>query len=470
MAIAARSAAAPGWLAEARATILLAWPMILTNLAQMSMTTTDVIMMGRLGPQSLAAGALGGNLYFGPMMLGLGLMLATSPMIASELGRNRHSVREVRRTVRQGLWMAVAASMPIWFFLWQGGALLAWMGQDPTLSAMAGDYIRAMLWAILPFYGYIVLRNFISALERPGWALAIVCCAVTFNVFANWCLMFGNLGFPRLELVGAGIATTLANTLMFAGMALVVSFEKQFRRYRLFGRFWRSDWPRFRQLFRLGAPIAGILAFEVSIFNAATFLMGLIGPVALAAHAIAIQIASVSFMVPMSIGQAVTVRVGRAVGARHEDAVMRAGWTALVLGVSFMAFMALVMLTLPLWLIAVFIDIDNPLNAAVVATAVTYLSLAALFQIVDGAQAVAAGMLRGLHDTAKPMVLAAIGYWGLGLPLSYILAFPVGLNGVGIWLGLFCGLASVAVMLVIRWTRRGRILRSIRSAPAEQAA
>ncbi|WP_127524248.1 MATE family efflux transporter [Mesorhizobium sp. Z1-4] len=436
----------------------LALPMILTNLAQMSMTTTDVIMMGRLGPQSLAAGALGGNLYFGPMMLGLGLMLATSPMIASELGRNRHSVRDVRRTVRQGLWLAVAASIPLWFFLWHGGAVLAWMGQDPQLSVMAGAYIRAMLWATLPFYGYIVLRNFISALERPGWALAIVLVAVSFNVFANWCLMFGNLGFPRLELVGAGIATTTSNILMFAGMALVVSLEKQFRRYRLFGRFWRPDWPRFVQLFKLGAPIAGILAFEVSIFNAATFLMGLIGPVALAAHAIAIQIASVSFMVPMSIGQAVTVRVGRAYGARNPDAVSLAGWTAFVIGVSFMALTALVMLLLPRLLIAAFIDTDDAANAAVVATAVTFLSLAALFQIVDGAQAVTSGMLRGLHDTAKPMVLAAIGYWGLGLPLSYILAFPAGMNGVGVWLGLFFGLAAVAVMLVVRWMRRDRLL------------
>ncbi|MBO6719570.1 MAG: MATE family efflux transporter [Rhizobiaceae bacterium] len=460
MAIAARNAAAPGpdWLAEARATILLAWPMILTNLAQMGMTTTDVVMMGRLGPEALAAGALGGNLYFGPMMLGLGLMLASSPMIATELGRNKHSVREVRRTVRQGLWLAVTASVPIWLFLWHGGSFLAWMGQQPNLAADAGDYLRAMLWATLPFYGYIVLRNFISALERPGWALAVVCMAVVFNAFANWCLMYGNLGFPKLELVGAGIATTLSMTLMFTGMALVVTFERQFRRYRLFGRFWRPDWPRFVQMFKLGAPIAGILAFEVSIFNAATFMMGLIGPVALAAHAIAIQVASVSFMVPMSIGQAVTVRVGRAFGARDFDAVGRAGWTALALGSTFMAAMAVLMLLFPTVLIAGFINLGDPANAAVIGTAVTFLSLAALFQIVDGAQAVAAGMLRGLHDTTKPMLLAAIGYWGIGLPLGYILAFNYGLDGVGIWLGLFFGLASVAVLLVARWMRRGTLL------------
>ena len=446
-----------GWLAEVRATVQLALPMIMTNLAQMGMTTTDVVMMGRLGPDSLAAGALGGNLYFGPMMLGLGLMLASSPMIASELGRNRFSIREVRRTVRQGLWMSVFASLPIWLFLWHGGAVLAWIGQEPHLSALAGDYLRTMLWATLPFYGYVVLRNFTSALERPGWALAIVCLAVCFNAFANWCLMFGNLGFPRMELVGAGIATSLSSTLMFGGLALVVIFERRFRRYRIFGRFWRADWPRFVQLFKLGAPIAGILIFEVSIFNAATLLMGLIGSVSLAAHAIAIQIASVSFMVPMGIGQAVTVRVGRAFGARDAEAVARAGWAAFAIGVSFMALMALVMLTLPRLLISAFIDVGNPANAAVVTTAVTFLWLAALFQIVDGAQAVASGMLRGLHDTAWPMVLAAIGYWGIGLPLGYFLAFPMGLNGVGIWLGLFFGLASVAILLMARWMRRGKI-------------
>lgn len=456
MASAADNAKTPGlvWLAEARATIALAFPMILTNIAQMAMTTTDVIMMGRLGPQQLAAGALGGNIYFGPMMAGLGLMLATSPMIASELGRNRYSVRDVRRTVRQGLWLAITISLPLWLFLWHSETVLIMIGQDPELAAMAGAYVGTMLWATLPFYGYIVLRNFISALERPNWALWITVAAVGFNVFVNWCLMFGNLGFPRLELVGAGIATTLSNLLMFGALAAVVSIERQFRRYRLFGRFWRSDWPRFMQLVKLGAPISGILLFEVSVFNAATFLMGVIGPIALAAHAIAIQIASVSFMVPMSLGQAVTVRVGRAYGARNPQAVTRAGWTAFVLGVSFMACMAMVMLTLPTYLIAAFLDVNDPVNAAVVTTAVTFLSLAALFQIVDGAQAVAAGMLRGLHDTAKPMMLAAIGYWGIGLPLSYYLGLHTDLGGNGVWLGLACGLASVAVMLVIRWTRR----------------
>jgi MATE family multidrug resistance protein len=243
---------------------------------------------------------------------------------------------------------------------------------------------------------------------------------------------------------------------MFAGLALVVSLEKKFRRYRLFGRFWRSDWPRFVALWRLGLPIAGLLTFEVTIFNAAAFLMGLIDATSLAAHAIAIQIASVAFMVPMGLGQAATVRVGLAYGAGDADGVSRAGWTALALGTSFMAMTALTMVFFPYLLISAFIDLQNPANAAVIGVAVGFLALAGLFQIVDGAQAILGGMLRGLSDTKLPMVFAAIGYWGVGLPLGVFLSFQLGFAGNGIWLGLSAGLAVVAVLLLARWLRRDR--------------
>ena len=325
------------------------------------------------------------------------------------------------------------------------------------LARDAGAYVRALQWAVLPFYGYIVLRSFISALQRPGWALAIVFGAVIFNVFANWVLMFGNLGFPALGIVGAGWATTLSSLLMFGGLAIVVSVERRFRRYRLFVRFWRADWPRFRAMLRLGLPIAGILAFEVTIFNAAAFLMGLIDAASIAAYAIAIQIASITFMVPMGLGQAVTVRVGRAFGRRDPDGITRAGWTAFGLGVGFMALTALVMLIWPHLLIGAFIDLDDPANAAVVGLAVTFLAFAGLFQVADGAQAVASGMLRGLHDTKVPMIYAAIGYWGIGLPLGVVLAFWAGLKGSGIWMGLSTGLIVVAILLLLRWLRRGRL-------------
>ncbi len=431
--------------------------MILTNLGQIAMQATDVMLMGRLGPNALAAGGLGSNLYFAPMIFGLGLMLATSPMMATELGRKRHSVRDLRRTVRQGLWLAILVCIPIWLFLWQAETVLLWMGQDPELARQAGVYVRWLQWAALPFYGYIVLRSFISALERPGWALAVVFAAVALNVLLAWCFMFGRVGFPAMGIAGAGLATTLASVFMFASLAVIISLERKFRRYRLFGRFWRADWPRFAALLKLGLPIAGILAFEVTIFNAAAMLMGWIGANSLAAHMIALQIAAISFMVPLGLNQAVTVRVGLAFGARDQEGISRAGWTAYAMGVGFMAMMALLMIVAPRLLISAFIDVNDPVNAEVVSLAVAFLAFAALFQIADGAQAVGSGMLRGLHDTTVPMVYAGIGYWGVGLPLGAVLAFWFGLKGNGIWIGLSAGLAIVAVLLLWRWLRRGQL-------------
>ncbi len=427
------------WRSEIRATVALAWPMVLTNLGQTAMTATDVMMMGRLGPQALAASALGSNLYFMPMIFGLGLILATSPMMA------------------KGLWLAVFAAVPIWLFLWHGEEVLLAMGHEPALAHQAGIYLRWLQWAVLPFYGYIVLRSFISALERPGWALVIVFLAVACNVLLNWMFIFGNLGAPAMGIAGSGFATTLSSVLMFAGLALVVVVEKKFRRYQIFGRFWRSDWPRLRTLLRLGLPIAGILAFEVTIFNVSALLMGLIDADSLAAHAIAIQIGSISFMVPLGLNQAATVRVGLAHGARNPEGVSRAGWTSFVIGVSFMALTGLVMILAPHLLIRAFIDVADPANAHVIGLAVSFLAFAALFQVFDGAQAVAAGMLRGLHDTRVPMIYAAIGYWGVGLPLGVLLAFHFGMAGIGIWIGLALGLAVVAVLLLARWLRRDRL-------------
>ncbi|MDP1839401.1 MAG: MATE family efflux transporter [Reyranella sp.] len=445
------------WTVEARATLALGWPLILTNLAQTLMTATDVVMLGWLGPDALAAGALGSNLYFATMIFGLGLTTATAPMIARELGRKGHSVRDVRRTVRQGMWAAVAIALPIWLLLWHSEAILLLMGQEPTLAVQASHYMRALQWSILPFFFFLVLRSFISALERPLWALAVGAGGVVVNAVAAWCLIFGHLGLPRLGLVGAGIATTLANVLMFAALAIVVYTDRKFRRYHLFGRFWRADWPRFRAVWHLGLPIGATLVFEVTVFNASTFLMGLISVASIAAHSIALQIASLCFMVPLGLSQAATVRVGRAYGAHDVDGIRRAGWTAFALGVGFMVLTGLTMILFPRTLVGVFLDLEAPANAVVVNLAVSFLAVAALFQVADGAQAVAAGMLRGLHDTRMPMIYAGLGYWGIGLLLGVVLAFPARQGGIGIWIGLATGLVVVAILLVARWLRRERL-------------
>jgi MATE family multidrug resistance protein len=366
--------------------------------------------------------------------------------------------------VRQGLWSAVAIAVPIWLVAWWGEAILLATGQEPALAAAAGGYIRSLMWSLLPFLFYLVLRSFLAALERPGWALVVGLLAIPLNLAIAWVLMFGQLGFPRLGLAGAGIATTLSSTFMFLGLALVVVLDRRLRRYHLFGRFWRADWGRFRALWRIGIPIGLTLAFEVTIFNAAALLMGRIGASELAAHAIALQIASFTFMVPMGVGQAVTVRVGLAYGAGDPDGVTRAGWTAFALGVGFMVFTALLMVLVPEPLVGIFLDRADPKNAPVVAFAVSFLFLAAVFQLADGAQAVGAGMLRGLQDTRVPMIFALFGYWGIGLPVGVLLGFWTPLRGTGIWIGLALGLAVVAALMLWRWTRRER-LGLVRAAP-----
>ncbi|MDR6871492.1 MATE family multidrug resistance protein [Bosea sp. BE125] len=445
------------WLTEARAMLALSWPLVLTNVAQTAMTATDVMMMGHLGPDALAAGALGSNLYMAVLIFGIGVMAAVSPMISIELGRNRHAVRELRRTVRQGFWAAVTLVGPMWLFLWQAEAILRAMGQDAALAKAAASYVRTLQWGLLPFFLFLVLRGFVASLQRPFAAFVVVLLAVGFNALANWCLMFGRLGFPALGLPGSGLATALSSGLMMLGLGLVVSFDRRFRRYRLFGRFWVADWPRFRAFWRMGLPIGTTLAFEVAIFNGAAFLMGLIGPASLAAHAIAIQIASLTFMVPMGIGQAATVRVGRAFGAGDRDGVSRAGATALVLGIGFMALTALVMLFAPQWLVVPFLDVEKPGAAEVAALAASFLLYAAIFQIADGAQVVGSCLLRGLGDTRVPMLFAGLGYWAIGLPLSIALGFFTPLAGIGIWIGLAIALAIVAVLMLGRWRARDRL-------------
>lgn len=445
------------WRDELRATVALAWPLVLTNLTQSLITSTDVVLLGWAGARTLASSTIGINLYYAFLIFGIGLVTAASPMMAKELGARRHSVRDVRRTVRQTFWSALAICIPVWLILWNTRAILLAIGQDPGLAAGAQTFVRHLMWAMLPALWYMVLRGFVSALERPIWSLVVGAMGVIFNACLNYSLIFGKFGFPALGLAGAGIGSTCASSFMFLAMALVVSVHPKFRRYRLFGRFWRADWQRFREVWVLGLPIAVTLALEITVFNAAVFLMGLIGANSVAAHAVALQIAAFTFMVPLGLSQAVTVRVGLAFGRQDRSGITRAGWTAFALGVSFMALMALVMLSIPHRLVTLFLDPADPNNAPVIPLAVSFLFLAALFQIFDGAQSVGSGMLRGLQDTRVPMVYAALGYWGIGMVVAVALAFGLGWQGVGIWTGLASGLAVVAVLMIGRWMRREKL-------------
>jgi MATE family multidrug resistance protein len=442
------------WGRELRAIVALSWPLSLANLTQVVMGTTDVMMMGWLSADTLAAGALGSNLFFITFIFGAGLLNAAAPMMARDLGRDPAATAPVRGTVRAALWSAFCVAVPCWLALWWSEKLLLAMGQDPGLAALAGTYVRVLQWALLPGWGFLVLRSFVSAVERPVWSFVIGLAAVGLNAAANWCLMLGHWGFHPLGIAGSGVATLLSCLFMALAHGVVVIVARPFRRFRLFAGFFCPDWPKLREFWRLGLPMAATLSFEVTMFNAAVFLMGLIGAAQLAAHQIAIQLAALTFMIPLGIGQAASVRVGRALGRGDREAIRRAGWTALGVATAFMATMAVIMVTVPRLLISAFLDTGDPGNAAVVEYATTFLLLAALFQIADGAQTVGAGMLRGLHDARMPMLFALVGYWAIGLPLGVWLAFGMGLGGVGIWIGLATGLGTVAALMIRRWCKR----------------
>ncbi|MBY0463401.1 MAG: MATE family efflux transporter [Burkholderiales bacterium] len=443
------------WRHELADTFALGWPLVLANLAQAALTATDVMLMGRLGPDALAAGALASALYHACMIFCMGLVSATLPLVSSALGRRKRPVRDVRHIIHQGLWTALLVCLPMWALLWHTETILLWMGQAPDAARLAATFMHTLQWALLPYLGYLVLRSLLAALGKQRWTLIVAGLAIAVNAVLAWALMFGKLGLPAWGLPGAGMASTLSSAFMCLGLAAVVWWHPSLRDYRLLRHDGLPDPRGLARQWRLGLPIALTFSFETTIFYAAVMMMGMIGPTELAAHAVAIQIASVSFMVPLSFGQVATIRVAKshAAGTQADGgwAMRRAGWSAFVLGVGFMALMSGVMLTAPHLLLWAFLDLNQPANAAVVAMAAHFLALAALFQVVDGAQAVAAGMLRGLHDTRVPMLLAALGYWGAGIPLSAWFAFGLGWGGTGVWLGLLTGLGATAVLLTRRW-------------------
>lgn len=443
------------WASELRAMLALAWPLILSNLTMSLIQATDVLLMGRLGAHELAASALGLNLAMPLMVFGMGLLLAAPPLMAAELGRRRHAVREVRRTFAQSLWVLAVALVPIWILLWNTESVLLALGQNPALAAGAQQFMRGYQWCLAPFLLFQAIRNFLSALERPGWVLAASLVGIMLNALLGWALIFGHLGAPRLGLFGGGLASTISWSLVALLLAGVILRERRFRRYRLLGGVAHADWERLRALWAIGMPIALTLVFEAAVFGAAIFLMGLIDEVSVAAHAVALQVAALTFMVPLGLGQAATVRVGLAFGRNDRAGVARAGWTAFTLGVGFMTAMALVIWLVPRPLAGLFLDADR--DARTLDVAVSFLLVAAAFQVFDGAQVVAAGMLRGLQDTRVPMLIAGFGYWVIGIGVGSLLAFPGGWRGVGVWVGLAAGLAVVAVLLLWRWHRRDRL-------------
>ena len=442
---------------ELGATFALSWPLVLANLAINVMPAINAAMLGRLSPRALAAGALAFNLLQPPLVLGVGVVAALSPISAAKIGAGADP-NGLRRATHQALLSALLIAAVAWIALWRTRSILVAFGEPPDLAEGAAAFMRGFQWGLAPTLMFFAGRSVFAALERPRPTLVAGLAAAGFNVLANEALIFGKFGMPTLGVFGSGLATTLSETLMFLILVAASLIDPRMRALRLFALPWLPARRELAVLWRLGLPIGATIVAEVGVFNAATLVMGLIGPVALAGHAIALQIASLAFMVPLGLGQAATVRVGLAFGARDAMRIARAGWSAFGLTAAFALFSATTMIAAPRLLIAPFIDLYAPENAATVETAVTLLRVAAIFQIFDASQATLANMLRGLHDSRWPLVIALAGYWAIGAPIGVALGFAASLGPVGVWIGLASGLAVVAVLLMIRWLgweRRG---------------
>lgn len=451
-------AAAPrGWADELTATLRLAAPLVLAQLTQIAIYTTDVVMLGWLGASALAASALGVNLFFIFNFTGMGLVTAAAPLIAAALGERRHPVRDVRRSFRTAIHVALIYAIPSLLLMWNGEQLLMLFGQDPVLSQQAGGFLRVLMWSLVPNLLVIVFRTLLTALGRPSATLVVTVGGLVVNALLNWTLIFGHWGAPALGLAGSAIASLTTTCLMAGALALYIAVQPRVRRYRAFGRLHRIDLARLTTMIRIGGPIAMTLLFEVSVFGAAVYLMGWIDTPSVAAHAIALQISSITFMVPLGLSQATVVRVGMAYGARNREWVALAGWVSLALALAFMSVSALLMWSFPRALVSLFLNAADPASAPVMELAVRFLVIAALFQLFDGAQVIGSAMLRGLQDTRVPMLFALFGYWVAGLGIGYLLAFHGGWRGVGIWTGLALGLGVVAVLMIWRWSLRERL-------------
>lgn len=444
-----------GWATELRASFALAWPLIVAQLAQNLLFTTDVVLMGWLGPKYLAAGTLAGAFLMPFQLTGIGIVGAVAPLVAQARGRG--DTKAVRRIVRQGFWVAILVATLLVPIVLNIRPIYLAIGQDPEVTALAESYMFAGFWMLYPALGIMVVRSFLSAFAATRVILVVTVIGVLVNALLAYTLIFGHFGFPRLELRGAALATGLVNVVMFFALLGYTLTHRKLKRFHILVRFFKPDWPRFREILKVGLPIGLTVAAEVGLFSVAAILMGRLGTNETAAHAVALQLASTAFMVPLGLGMAATVRVGLAYGRGDTEGVRLAGWTAIVMGTGFMALTAALFLAVPHALVTIFLDSSDPANASALMLAATYLGIAGIFQLVDGAQVVAAHSLRGLSDTRTPMLLAIFGYWFVGLPTAYVLGFVFDLRGVGVWLGLATGLAFVAILLVSRFAMRGRL-------------
>lgn len=437
------------WRKHAAATLSLGLPLVGAQLAQISIGAIDVLMIGWLGARELAAATLATNIYFNVLIFGAGFAFALVPLAAQ--ARARGDDRGVRRSTRMALWIvagyAALMMLPMWFL----EPILLALGQEADIAAMAGQYSRIMQWSLFPALFVMALRSFFAALEHARIVLYATLAASAMNALANYALIFGKFGMPELGLAGAAIASVASSTVSLAVLVAYAYAVPAIRRYELLVRLWRPDWQALGELLRLGSPISTTLVAETGLFAASSIMMGWFGAATLAAHGIALQLASIVFMVPLGLSNAATVRVGQAQALARPVDLRRAALVVYFLAAAFTVFSAAAFLLFPHTLVRLFTDMTDPQAQDVLAQGVVLLAMAASFQLVDGMQAVASGVLRGMKDTQLPALIAIFSYWGIGFTSAFLLGVTGGFAGPGVWGGLALGLAFAAVLLTARF-------------------
>jgi MATE family multidrug resistance protein len=432
-------------------TLKLAAPMALTQLGQIVMMTIDLALIGRLGDEAIAAAALANTVYFVSFTLGLGVVSAVAPLAAQAFGaRDPH---RVRRSLRAGLWAALLISLPMMSFPLYGEQILRMLGQAEAPARLAQPYLLGLVWGATPALWLIAIRGFMGALNRPEPVLWITLAAIPANAVLVYLLIHGAWTLPPLGLFGAGLATTIVNLGMFLAGLWFATARRPFAKYHVLGHLWRFDWAMMRQLLAIGAPISIAFMLEYGLFSAAALLSGLIGTTALAAHQIALQVTAILFMVPLGISMAATVRVGHAAGRNDADGVKRAGLAAVSLGIMLGAGLTALVILGRFAIARFFLSNTSGSGDAAIELAATLLLVGATLFITDGLQTVLAGALRGLKDTRVPLLFASIGYWLIGFPAAWALAFRMDYGAVGVWIGLSLGTLVYAALLTLRFLR-----------------
>lgn len=439
-----------GAVGQTRTLLTLALPLIGSNLAQYMITMTDVLMVGWYDVVSLAGLTVAGSLYYIFFLVGTGIGWAVMPMVAAAAGTDDDT--QVRRVTRMGVWQALIFGLLSLVPFLLAEPILLGLGQEVEVAQEGAHYLQIAGFGLAPALVIVVLRSYLSALELTRIVLIVTIASVVLNAVLNYALIFGNWGAPEMGVRGAAIASVVLQIFGLIWLALYAA--KRTPQYQLFRNPQRPDWEAFVRVFRLAWPIGLTNFAEVGLFSASSIMMGWVGTVALAAHGIALQIASATFVVHLGLSQAVTVRVGRAFGRADWGEV----WTMARISIGLSLLVALLtvvaFLTFPETLIGLFLSSDEPLRIEILTVGAILLAAAAVFQVVDGAQVVELGILRGIQDARIPMVIAAFAYWLIGIPASYLFGFTFDFGGVGIWAGLALGLALAALLLGIRFLRR----------------